>query len=172
MNENFVFPSSARSNLSDSIAEKLGLYLYSGLSSGPLFVTRAGTDVPGDESVQQPATVTFAPDDDPGTPHVLIAYVVAESALEEYGDDQESSRWRVAVDCIANEAQGTVTLGPNPSGADSILSDAVYLLLSDFAAMHEAGFVNADAKPGAPELAGIVLTNPIQATFEVYNHQP
>ena len=169
MNEPYTFPASERGNLSDAIAERLALYLHDGLAEAPRFVTRAGTGAPGDETQTDPAKVIFSDDEDPGVPHVVVAYVVAEGALEGYGDDQESSRWRVAVDCKANESQGTVTFGVDSRGADSILSDAVYLLLSDFEAMHAAGFVDAGAKPGAPEAASIELTNPIQATFEVYN---
>jgi len=168
--ENYVFAASERRNLSDAIALALAVYLEDGLSDEPLFVVRAGTGVPGDETQSEPATVIFSEDADPGHPHVKIVSVVAESPLEEYGDDQEVSQWRIVVDCKASESQGVITLGDDdPRGTDSILSDAVYFLLSQFDQMTEAGFVNPIAMPGTPETSGIDVTNPINLTCEVYN---
>lgn len=169
MNPNFVFPASERANLSDAIAERVALWLQMGLASGPLFVVRAGTGAPGDERIEAGASVIFADDDAPGVPHVRIVGVVATAPLEGYGDDEEVSPWRVTLDCNATEGQGSLTFGPDARGADSILSDAAFALLSDFEAMHEQGFVNAQPTPGAPETVGIAVNNPLTLTFEVYN---
>lgn len=176
MNANYVFPFEVRSELSIAIAVQLEDYLRDGapafglvgLDVAPVFVVKAGTGAPGDEQATATAQVIYPDDKKPGVPHVRVVSVMPESSPDAWGDDEEVSRWRVTLDCVASEFNGVITEGASPANASARLSDAVWALLSHFEAMSEAGFVNANATPTAPEAQGISMEMPISVTFEVY----
>jgi hypothetical protein len=172
----YVFPAAVRAELAIAVAVQLQTYLETGdtdfdlvgLNEAPLFLLRAGSGEAGDESEYSGAQIIYPDDEQPGAPFVRVLEVTPTASPEDWGDDQESSSWRVVLDCNANEFQGTVTEGHAPGGADSLLSDAVWNLLSHFEAMQEAGFYNANATPGNLSGEGIATHLPITVTFEIY----
>ncbi len=172
----YVFPASVRAQLAVAIAFKLEEYLrqgsfdfnLTGLDASPLFVTRPGRGGPGDEPVVKPAKIIYPDDEPPGIPSVGIFSVVPSGSPQDWGEEEEVSQWKVTLDCNANEFSGTITTGNAPGGADTVLSEAVWHLLSHYDAMHTAGFVNANATPGAGDVQGIDYHIPITLTFEVY----
>ena len=183
MSEPYVFPASTRSQQSVAVALVFQAYLqegaqgkdrddieYSidGLDVFPQFKIREGSGAAGDEEVFSPAAVIFPDDEKPGVPFVRIASVIPQGTPEPWGENQEVTNWRITLDCDASEYSGVVTQGANPGGSDAILSDAVWSLVTHFEAMHDAGFVNADATPGALDVQGIDFHIPITVTFLTY----
>lgn len=173
---NYVFPAGVRHELSDAVAAVLQAYLQDGdgdydlpgLNEMPQFVLRMGSGAPGDETQYTTAPVIFPDDEEPGVPRVRIVQCYPTGGPQEWGDDEEVWNFQLAVDCRATEAGGTLTEGTDPFGADSILSDAVMHLLSHWDAMCAAGFVNAQATPGALNISGVDFHIPITVTCEVY----
>jgi hypothetical protein len=174
---NYVFPASVRSQLSVAVALQLEAYLRTGntdfelvgLDAAPLFITRAGSGIEGDESTSSGAQVVYPDDlkDLPGVPTVCIVSVTPQGSPDDWGDE-EVSQIQVGLGCKASEFQAVVTEGAQPGGSAGILSDAVWDLVSHFDAMHEAGFVNANAVPGALEVEGLDYDVAISISFEVY----
>jgi hypothetical protein len=173
---NYIFPKEARSQLGVAVALQLAQYLQNGdvdydldgLNVSPLFIIRAGSGIEGDETQSSGAEIIFPDDEKPGAPFVRIAQVKPLAAPDAWGDDAEVSLWQVTLDCSANEFQAAVTAGAQPGGSDAVLSDAVWHLLTHFDAMYAAGFVNAEATPGALDVEDLEYHIPITVTFEIY----
>lgn len=178
----YVFPASTRVQQSVAVALRLEDYLrenhessedgneYSitGLDSGPLFKVREGSGAIGDEPVFSAAKVIFPDDEKPGVPFVRIAQVIPQGSPMPWGEDEEVTQWQVTIDCDASEYSDVVTENENPAGADAVLSNAVWSLVTHFEAMGKAGFVNADATTGALDIRGVEFRIPITVTFETY----
>jgi hypothetical protein len=172
----FIFPFSVREGLSIAVAGQLQTFLeegseqheMAGLNAAPLFTVRQGSGAPGDESLIESAQVIFPDDDAPGVPHVKIAQVFPNGTPSPWGDTEESSRWTAVLDCRINDFQGGINAGHAPGGADDVLSDAVWNLVSNYDAMEEMGFYDSNATPGAQDMQGISYQVPITLTFEIY----
>lgn len=173
---NYVFPAGVRHELADAVAAVLQAYLLdgseayelAGLNETPDFVLRLGSGEPGDETQYTQAAVIFPDDEEPGVPRVKIAQCYPTGSPQPWGEDEEVWPFIFVVDVQASDFTGAVTADIDPFGADSILSDAVMHLLSHWEAMCAAGFVNAQATPGAQGVSGVAFNIPISVTCEIY----